>query len=50
MSSLPPVNFACASVRIGTNPLNGWKLECPNGELNLVFSNGKESVENLSGI
>ena len=35
---------------IGANPLNGWKLECPNGELNLVFSNGKESVENLSGI
>ena len=24
---------------IGANPLNGWKLECPNGELNLVFSN-----------
>ena len=35
---------------IGANLLNGWKLECRNGELNLVFSNGKKSVENLSGI
>ncbi|PWE32867.1 site-specific integrase [Maritimibacter sp. 55A14] len=30
--------------------LKAWKLKCPNGELSLVFPNGKGNVENHSNI
>lgn len=30
--------------------LKAWKLECPNGTLDLVFPNGKGNIENHSNI
>ncbi len=32
------------------NTLREWKLECPKGELNLVFPNGRGNVEALANI